>query len=481
MKPKLVIAGAGETGLALASRVEHQWTPILLEKDPQRVQEIEAKSEAESGLRIFHGDASSALTLKRANAKGAGYAVAVTNDDEANLEFCRLMKELGTVNLVALASKSAVATQLEALGVTTVSRPISVATVLEGSLDQGRRTTNDIGLGQGEIYQVTVQAHSPVIGKSLSTLRPQSWLLGAIYRSGQLVVPHGSTVIQAGDKCLLVGNPEILPGIADYFQSGSSEFPLQFGTRYCLWESQDGRRPDPVECQWLLERTEATGLALLSRGEGEPEDFLGEAMAEDVVMKRLNSQEKDNLTFILDETDCALLVTPPPTRQWWDLWGVGGREILRALELTPDPVLISRGSHPYRRILVAVSPSPGALRAAELAVDLARKLEAELSVIAVAPPDFVVGAEYKDQLLAALDAAKARAHLYSRRVKTHLVEGNPVNKVIEFSKDFDLLVIAHRRCRRFSLTRTDVSRHLLYEATTSVLVLPFSEDGLPRG
>ncbi|MDG7115624.1 universal stress protein, partial [Streptococcus pneumoniae] len=93
---------------------------------------------------------------------------------------------------------------------------------------------------------------------------------------------------------------------------------------------------------------------------------------------------------------------------------------------TSEPVLVSRGSHPYKRILVAVSPSPGSMRAAELAVDVARKLEAELTAIAVEPPDFVVGEEYKKQLQDTLEAVKSKAHLYGRRLETRLVPGNPV-------------------------------------------------------
>jgi nucleotide-binding universal stress UspA family protein len=121
------------------------------------------------------------------------------------------------------------------------------------------------------------------------------------------------------------------------------------------------------------------------------------------------------------------------------------------------------------------------MRAAELAVDVARKLEADLTAVAVEPPDFVVGAEYREKLLAVLEAVKAKAHLYSRRIDTRLVEGNPVNQVLQQAANFDLLIVAHRRGRRFSLTRPDVSRHLIVRAPCSVMILPFQESDLPHG
>lgn len=469
MKPRIVIAGAGPTGLALAARATGQWKPIVIDTSAEQL----ALAARITDVRIEQGDATSVLVLKRAEVKGAGNAVAVTGDDEVNLEFCRLMKEqFGVGNLVALVQNAQVAERMQEIGVVTVSRPDSVAAILESSLDRGRRTASNVGLGRGEICQVTVTSHSPVIGKSLSTIRPQSWLLGAIYRNNQLVVPHGNTAIEAGDKCLLVGDPTVLEGIADYFQRGTSEFPLQFGTQYCLVQSEDMQLPDLDECQWLLDHTEVKGVTSFHRCEAVPE-AISERFGEEVLSRQLPGGALGILTRQTDDVDCALLVWPSLHPSWRDHWRLKDGNFFATLERATDPVLVSRGSHPYKRILVAISPSAGSQRAAELAVDIARKFEAELTAVAVQPPDFVVGAEYKEKLRAALDAVKAKAQLYSRQLKTQLVEGNPVTQVVDLSRDFDLLVIAHRKGRRFSLTRTDVSRHQIMRAACSVMILPY--------
>lgn len=476
VKPRLVIAGAGPIGLALADRTASQWKPILIELDPDRIEAAQMLKDVEAHC----GDVTSTLVLKRANVHGATYAVATTGDDEVNVEFCRLMRELfGAHNLVALAHTDAAADALSALGAIAIRRSASVAAILESSIDGGRRIASDVGLGKGEICQVTVQSHSPVIGKTLGQLRPQSWLLGAIYREGRLVVPHGNTTIESGDKCLLVGEPTILQGIADYFQRGSSEFPLQFGTRFCLVEHGLGQYADLAECLWLREHTEAKGFGILHRSPEAPLR-LREQLGEEVETRAILSETSAALSRLTDELDCAMLIGTAEKPTWRDRIGFGNRHLFSILEHTSEPVLISRGSHPYKKILVAVSPSPGSLRASELAVDVARKLEAELTAVGVEPPDFVVGAEYKDHLLKALESVKSTAHLYSRRLHTSLVEGNPVNRVLELAKEFDLLVVAHRRDRRLSLTRTDVSRYLIVGAPCSVLVLPFSETDLGK-
>jgi Trk K+ transport system NAD-binding subunit/nucleotide-binding universal stress UspA family protein len=458
----------------LASRAVSQWCPILVDIDPERI----AAAAVLPGVEAHCGDATSSLVLKRANVEGASYGVAITGDDEVNMEFCRLLREQYNVpNLTAVVHDPGVAERLRKLGVVTVNRPDSVAAILQSSFDRGRRTTSDVGLGIGEICQVTVQSHSPVIGKSLSTLRPQAWLLAAIYRDGKLVVPHGSTTIETGDKCLLVGDPRILQGIADYFQRGSSEFPLQFGTRYCLLESEDLRLPNLDECQWLVENTGVKGIAALYRGTAVNPDIL-ERFGETVESRSLPASSPDELTRLADEVDCAVLVTPAVVRGWKDKWGIGNAPFFATLDRTPDPVLISRGTYPYKKILVAVSPAPGSMRATELAVDVSRQLGAALTAVAVQPPDFVVGSEYQGKLVSALEATKAKAHLYSRRIETHLLEGNPVTQVLKLSGEFDLLVVAHRRSRQYSMTRTDVSRHLITGAACSVVVLPYGKQDL---
>ncbi len=477
MKPRLVIAGAGAVGLTLAKRTVLQWTPILIDIDP-------LKCEAAAGIEGLHvecGDATSTLILKRANVKGATYAVATTGDDEVNAEFCRLMRDqFGAHNLVAIGNDRGSSEKLREAGATAISRPASVASILESSLDGGRRVASDVGLGKGEICQVTVQSHSPVIGKTLRQLRPRSWLLGAIYRDGRLVVPHGNTAIQSGDKCLLVGEPSVLVGISDYFQSGSSEFPLQFGTRFGLIEQGPLGLPDLAEAGWLTEHTEATGAVVLHRGPEPPAD-LPTHFPDGVETRRLPEQPRTDLAAFTEDLDCGTLIVSPCPKGWKDKLGLGNRPLFDLLNSTSEPVLVSRGSHPYKRILVAVSPSPGSMRAAELAVDVARKLEAELTAIAVEPPDFVVGEEYKKQLQDTLEAVKSKAHLYGRRLETRLVPGNPVTQVLEQTADFDLLIVAHRRHRRFTLTRPDSSRHIIVDAPCSVMVLPFQASDLSSG
>lgn len=468
MKPRLIIAGGGPTALALAARAVGHWRPMVI--DP--AEDLKERFSHLPEVELLIGDATSTLVLKKATAESADHAVATTGDDEVNLEFCTLLRERhGLKTLISLVHDEEAVRRFRDRGVITVSRAASVASIVESLLDPGRRTTTDIGLGIGEIYEVTVQPHSPVIGKTLALLRPQSWILGAIYRDGALVVPHGHTTIESDDKCLLIGDPTILGGIADYFQRGGSEFPLQFGTRYCLVETPEGLPVD--EARWLVENTEATGLAMFVDLRNQKSMV---AHGDDIEVLAKDEDWPEGLVHQLDLLDSAGLVVAAPAPDWRDAFGFGNAWLAELLNQTYDPLLVARGTFPYKKILLSVAPGSGAQRTAELAVDVARKLDASLHAVGVCPAEIVSGEEYRPLMQRALDQARSISNLYSRELPCELLDGNPIHKIIEKAEGYDLLILGHRQHRRFSLIKPDVSRQIATRAPCSTLILPYQKD-----
>jgi len=418
MKPRVLIAGAGQTGRALCARLAGLWEVVVIDRDPR-------KSSLVLGGTFHEGDATSALVVRQAGMEGAAAAIAVTDRDEVNLEFCRLAREIYKVpRVLSSTRRSEPLADFEKLGVLAISRPDSVASLMESRLEQVKRTTADVGLGQGEILEVTVLPNSPVIGKSMLDLSPQAWLVAAIYRRGELVVPHGQTQIEEGDRVLLVGDPALLPAIADYFRAGESEFPLQFG-KFVGLAHPDGR----AEAEYLAENTKALGICT-------------------------------------ELTEAGCLVLNPAQGSWMDNFNLGRRAFFQQLESARVPVLLARGSFPYGEVVVGVGP-----REVELAIDVARVLGLKrVTAVAVQAPTLVTGAEKQEQLQAAMERAVKLGQLYRLRVEPVLLQGNPVRQMLKFVRDFKLLVLAHRRHRGLSLTRPDVSRLIMLQSPISTLV-----------
>lgn len=476
MKPKLIIAGGGPSGRAIAKRCLSRWTTTVVDVDAKHLEVLEGED-----IQTVVGDCTSTLVLKKTPIAEAGAVVAATGSDEVNFEFCRLAREIYKVkNIVALVHHVEEADHFREADYYPVSRPSSVAAIVESQLDSGRRTTTDIGLGIGEIMEVTVQSHSPVIGKTLAILRPKSWLLAAIYRDGELVVPHGNTEIEENDKCLLTGDPTVLPDIAEYFQRGSSEFPLQFGTRYGVLES--GNSTVVEEGKYLLENTNATGLRLLVM-KNSSSSSLGVATSDgtsDISTYTLDDKWPSNVQEVGDKLDLAAHLVGHRSPNFAQKFGLSRKPVYNILERTSEPVLIARGSHPYKKLLLAVSPGVGSIRVAELAVDVARKLEATLSIVVCCPAELVAGSAFKKDAQDALDRAQGIASLYGLATETEMLDGNEVNQICERAKDYDLLLCAHRRHRKFTFLKPDVSLLLASRSPVSTMVLPYLPKDLGR-
>ena len=473
MKPVLIIAGGGPSGRAIAERCLTRWRPTIVDVDQSQLDLLDSE---DVGKVI--GDCTSTLILKKTPIEDAGAVVAATGSDEVNFEFCRLAREIYKIkNVVALVHLISEAERFREADFFPITRPSSAAAIVESQLDTGRRTTTDVGLGIGEIMEVTVQSHSPVIGKTLAILRPKSWLLAAIYRDGELVVPHGNTEIEENDRCLLTGDPAVLPGIAEYFQRGSSEFPLQFGTRYAVVDvGESGVSMD--EARYLLDNTNATGIRLLVKS-NQSSDSLDVATHDkelDIQTHTLDERWPENIIEIGDQLDIAAHLISPKGLSWFQKFGLTRNPIYDTIEMTSEPVLITRGTHPYKNILLAVSPGLGSIRVAELAVDVARKLEAKLTISVACPAEYVSGSAFRQEAEEALERAVGIASLYGLATQTEILEGNEVNQVCQRAEDFDLLITGHRRNRKFTFLKPDVSHLIPARSPVSTLVLPF----LPR-
>lgn len=72
-----------------------------------------------------------------------------------------------------------------------------------------RELTKDLEAGGGTIVQFTIEEGSPIIGKKLKEVElPKEALVGTIHRNDQVLIPDGETVLQQGDKALLIGRRE---------------------------------------------------------------------------------------------------------------------------------------------------------------------------------------------------------------------------------------------------------------------------------
>ncbi len=138
----------------------------------------------------------------------------------------------------------------------------------------------------------------------------------------------------------------------------------------------------------------------------------------------------------------------------------------------------------FKRILVAVDDSEFAARAADVGVELAKSLKAQVDFVHVFDPSVGPGAtwgvpadrltEMSEQAAKHLVAAFRERTLIRSGVREFVDSGKPASKIIEIANSWhaDLIVMgSHGRGKMEGLLMGSVSQEVLHHARCPVLVV----------
>ncbi len=476
-----MIVGGGRVGRDLLQRSLPYWRISLVDVREEVIREIgetlPPPGEESNTVRLLAGDGTSALVLEEAGVEDTDAVVVTTNDDRVNQEVCRLAVErYGRGKVVSLVNEDTAKPGFPSPPVELVPRNEHLAGLLEARLHSDAARRVSLGSGAGKLIETTVMAGSSVIGRPLKMLNARNWRIAAIHRGEELILPEGHTLLEAGDKVLLIGKSDVLYGIAEYIRIGVSEFPRRYGDRLLLpFLSRSRHASLLAEALYLAANTKITGVDLLHWQQGRKDDNEGceqefRSILSDVHRIPSSPDPVAGALGCLNKGYTGCLVLPPPSRKT-GMKFAGKREFLRILEEVTCPVLVPRGTHPYGKILVPVTDRTESIASAELAMDLARLLGSGITAASVLPPGFSVGEAELESQREALQKTIALGSLYRMRIEKMEKEGNPIREILRIARDFDLLVVSHRRDRPWNLFRPDISHNLILRAPCSVLVV----------
>ncbi len=101
----------------------------------------------------------------------------------------------------------------------------------------------NVGLGEGEIMEVSVPFGSSFVYKHLGVIQQKDWKIAAIYRNRKLLLPTRRRMIQPNDILLLIGEPRVLKTVYRVIKRELGQFPEPFGTSlYLLIDMQKNSR-----------------------------------------------------------------------------------------------------------------------------------------------------------------------------------------------------------------------------------------------
>lgn len=432
-----MIVGAGGVGTAIASRLPTSWSVVFVDVNAG----LEASlRERYPTIRFVAGDASSRLTLAQCGLDSRSVFIAATPSDLVNREAARIAREHFGVQERVVVSSEVHDAGMDGIAVAECVRPadaVAGRVVNHVSIEASRAV--DIGLGVGEILQVTVLEGSPAVGRALKEFGARHWLVAAVYRSGALIVPHGDTRVAAGDRVLLVGDPSDLQDVAPFFRGGAPVFPSQYGAAIAHVGA-------PAEAGWLA--------ALVG---------IGDVLEAPVEHQELSANTGAEWPAWLTARSVGCLVVRDLRLPWYVRFGLVRARVHAAVAQSRRPVVVTRGQPgPVSRVLVCLRDARAQRDVLLAGLDLARMTDAEIAVLTVADSPGTVGADV-DRI----------ARIYGVDVRHVTVAGNPVVRIRAAAAEADLVVLGIRPEHNNPLA-PDVSTFLLHDLPVTAVFVPWS-------
>lgn len=201
----IVIVGGGKVGSYLARMLtETGYEVTLVEERKEQVAKIR---EDQPKLNIITGDGCEPYILDEARVLKADAVVAVTGHDEDNIVVCMLSKlEYEVPSTIARINNPKNEWLFrESFGVDiALSNTHMIAKLLQEEIALGDIVTLlKLKKGAVSLVEVTLDESSPAIGKALKDIEMTAeTVLVSVIRGNDLILPKGSTVLEAGDEIL---------------------------------------------------------------------------------------------------------------------------------------------------------------------------------------------------------------------------------------------------------------------------------------
>ncbi|MCB1507680.1 MAG: Trk system potassium transporter TrkA [Hyphomicrobiaceae bacterium] len=203
---RVVVAGGGNIGTFVAQAIEER-------NRKAKVKIIEASRERAVTVAdqlnrtvVLHGSALDNDILREADVPEADVMVSLTNDDQVNILSCVMAKRLGCKQNLSLINNLSYPALTQSLGIDAYVNPrqVTISKILQ-YVRRGRiRGVHSVQEGKAEVIEAEALETSPLVGKPMRELALADGIrIGAIYRHGEVIIPDGSTTIQAHDRVII--------------------------------------------------------------------------------------------------------------------------------------------------------------------------------------------------------------------------------------------------------------------------------------
>ena len=212
---KVLIIGGGDIGYLLASKLEavKKLHVRLIECDEERCEWL---AQHLHNTIVLNGEGRDQDLLREENVQDMDLVVCLTGDEETNILTSLLAKSLGAHRAVTRINKFAYFPLVRAIGIENLVSPrqSAVNTILQYMRKGQVISAASIKGDEAEALEAVAQPNSDIVGKAIKDLDlPRGALILTIQRGEEVVFPSGDSVIQPGDRIVLLSTQKNIPRI----------------------------------------------------------------------------------------------------------------------------------------------------------------------------------------------------------------------------------------------------------------------------
>ena len=215
---QIMILGGGEIGYQTARMLEQRGLqPRLVEKDPDRAR---ALAQELPDTLVLQNDATDPKFLRREGVTDADLVVSALTPDERNLLTSALSLDLGAERVLSVVHRDVYESVFTSSGIEATVNPRRevIEEILRHTRVHGIEKITFVEGDRGEVVEVELSGESPLLGRPLREAVeavPHNFVLGAVIRGGEVLIPRGQTVLEAQDHLVLFVDAEQADEVLD--------------------------------------------------------------------------------------------------------------------------------------------------------------------------------------------------------------------------------------------------------------------------
>lgn len=465
---RVIIVGAHGEAKELINRISTGWSVSVIDINQENLRNFNPNRQIEK----YQGDGTSTLVLKKAGIETASAVITLTHDDEVNLEILKLAKSHNILRLSSVVNNESNVKSYQDLDAELVDPHILLARRFEQILEPRRVVSQAFAGGRAEAIELEVNSDSPVRGKKLKDIGSDYFIVGALLRKGNVVIPHGDTELETGDLVTVVLQSGAFGNVIKLFSGSESRFPLEFGKNTALIINSEEELKNLTEAEFYTRNTKAEELVLISQetiftDSLESDETTFEAILKDQKFKTVNI-EKNSLKEIetkLDELSIGTLIVP--TQKETKISTI--RSYINFSNKHKIPIFFSRGTSPIKNIGFLANSDFSENSPNAITFDLASTLNSKVYAVVISQPKFISHENSESQNL---NIQKLQDSALSNEVQLEVLtdEGNEAKLFTSYSDKFDLSIIGYKKSSGWQLKKT--TEYISQNSSSSVLYIP---------